>query len=182
MSQSMKNSTMSVITLALVLMTMLVSGCSRVPLESTSSAPTAEPQLLQRSAAAVSEAQLSGPSLYLEQVVPGLSGATLVLYDVSLIIPPLAVNNDTLYSISIPDPAQFYNEFGTHGLQFNVPVTVIMSYRDADLGGVDESSIRLAWFDEYYQAWRDMPCVVDQNNKIVTGELSHFSSYGLISD
>ncbi len=159
----------------------LLIGCSQSPMESSTVADNPEPRMLARSSASPA-AQLSSTNLYLEQVIPSLTGGSLFLLDVNIIVPPLAVNNDTIFSISIPDPAYFYNEFGTHGLQFNVPVTVIMSYRDADLGNVDESTIRLAWFDEYYQSWRDMPCVVDQVNKCVTGELSHFSSYGLISD
>jgi hypothetical protein len=166
----------------LVMMTALISGCSKNPMESTETNQSSGPQLLQRNPGSVSGAQLSGPTLYTEQIVSSLSGATMVLYDVTLIVPPLAVSNDTLFSISIPDADLFYNEFGTSGLQFNVPVTVIMNYRDADLTGIDESTIRLAWYDEYYQSWRDMNCTVDQINKCVTGQLDHFSSYGLISD
>jgi len=155
----------------------LITGCSQAPLES----PASEPKLLQRGMAA-SGAQLSGSNMYVEQIVSCSTGATLSLFDVTLIVPPLAVNNDTLYSISIPDPALFYNDFGTNGLHFNVPVTVIMSYRDVDLTNISENTIRLAWFDEYYQSWQSMPCTVDIINKTVTGQLSHFSSYGLISD
>ncbi len=155
----------------------LFTGCSKAPLES----PASEPKLLQRGAT-LSSAQLSGSNMYVEQIVPSSTGATLSLLDVILIVPPLAVNNDTLYSISIPDPTLFYNDFGTDGLHFNSPVTVIMSYRDANLTGISETTIRLAWFDTYYQAWQSMPCKVDFINKTVTGQLSHFSSYGLISD
>lgn len=166
----------------------LVVGCSSNPIGDALGAinnqqpnEPVDPKILTRTNNDLGP-QLSSSELFTEQTVNHLTGATMTLFDVTLIIPPGAVDNDTTFSISIPDPALFYNDFGTHGLQFNVPVTVIMCYRDANLSNVNETSIRLAWYDEYYQSWRDMPCTVDYLTKTVTGQVDHFSSYGLISD
>ena len=76
----------------------------------------------------------------------------------------------------------FFNEFGTHGLVFPKPVKVTMSYRDADLSGVNESTIRIVWYDERDGLFKDIDCTVDPVAKTVTGYLNHFSAYGLVSD
>jgi hypothetical protein len=57
-----------------------------------------------------------------------------------------------------------------------------MSYRGADLSGVDESSIRIGWWNEDDQQWVDMVCSLDRVNQTVTGQLNHFSAYALVSD
>jgi hypothetical protein len=145
------------------------------------SAP-AEPKLLTRTASLGAGASLSPVNLYTEAVIPASQGGALSLLDVTLTIPAGAVKNDTLFSIRIPDDAIFFNEFGTDGLVFDVPVTVAMSYRDADLSGITESHIKLAWLDKRTNSWQSMACVVDTVSKTVTGNLYHFSAYGLISD
>ncbi|MBU0984648.1 MAG: hypothetical protein KKA42_12300 [candidate division Zixibacteria bacterium] len=158
---------------------LLFTGCSRTPL--TADEPTVDqPQVLTRSAAFA--ASLVPGQLYTEAVVSSADGGRLVLYDVLLEVPPGAVANDTLFSINIPDVNSFYNEFGTSGLVFDVPVKVTMSYRGADLSNINESTIRIGYYDEATGEWDDLVCEVDFVNKLVTAELSHFSAYGLISD
>ncbi len=158
----------------------LAAGCSRGPLGVEEE--TTEPQLLQRSLDESALASLSASELYVEQVISTKDGGQVSLFDVVLDVPVGAVANDTVFSIRIPDPGVFYNEFGTDGLVFDKPVKVTMSYRDANLTGVDESTIRIGWFDERTGDFQDITCKVDYVNKIVIGELDHFSAYGLISD
>jgi hypothetical protein len=158
----------------------LAAGCSRGPLGVDEG--TTQPQLLQRSIDESALASLSATELYAEQVISSEIGGRVTLFDVVLDVPAGAVANDTLFSIRIPDPCVFFNEFGTDGLVFDKPVTVTMSYRDANLTGVDESTIRIGWFDERSGDFQDITCTVDYVNKVVTGELDHFSAYGLISD
>jgi hypothetical protein len=124
----------------------------------------------------------TGDSLYVERIIQAADGGTLSLLDVELNFPPGALDSDTLASICIPNILLFENRFGTHGLVFNHPVRVVMSYRDADLSGVDESTITIAWFDEGSGSWDRMECVLDTVNKTVSGYLNHFSAYALISD
>lgn len=162
---------------------LLLVGCSQSPLEPTSPATdTSQPQVLSRSTAFGVGASLSPGEYYTEAVINAETGGRLELVDVILDIPPGALDVDTTYSINIPDLSVFYNEFGTDGLVFNVPVTVTMSYRGADLSGVDESSIRIGWWNEDDQQWVDMVCSLDRVNQTVTGQLNHFSAYALVSD
>ncbi len=156
------------------------TGCSQSPVEPNLE-PT-EPQVLSRSAAFTSMAQMSPVPLYTEAVISAKDGGRLALFDVVLDVPPGALDVDTTYSIDIPDINVFYNEFGTDGLVFNVPVTVTMSYRDADLSGVDESSIRIGWWNNDNETWVDMDCTIDRVSQTVTGKLYHFSAYALVSD
>lgn len=157
----------------------MVVGCSDNPVAPQNQA--SQPRLLTRAHASSSIA-LSPVNLYAEKVISSAEGGSLELLDVILNVPAGAVPNDTLFSIRIPDDEVFFNEFGTDGLVFDVPVTVTMSYRDADLSGIHENAIRIAWLDEDSNTWKDMPCVVDTVTKTVTGTLHHFSAYGLISD
>lgn len=169
------------IALLMVAALAMTSGCSKSPLGEDES-QVAEPQLLTRTASAATGALMTGTPTYTEQIISSADGGTLSVLDVVLTIPPGAVPNDTMFSINIPDPEVFYNEFGTDGLVFQVPVTVTMSFRDADLSGVDVSSLRLAWYNEKTGQFEDLPCVVDLANRLVTAEVNHFSAYGLISD
>jgi len=164
---------------------LLITGCSvQSPVEPTAE-PTLEPsqpQVLSRSAALVGFAQGSPANYYNEAVVPAKEGGRLELLDVVLDIPAGALDVDTVYSINIPDISLFYNEFGTDGLVFKRPVTVTMSYRNADLSGIDESAIHIGWWDEERTRWVSMDCELDRVNQVVVGQLYHFSAYALVSD
>jgi len=166
----------------LIVAIMLFAGCSNSPLESPAENPESRPALLGRSAAAVSAAQLNASIFHTEQIISAAEGGRMVLFDVVLDIPPGAIDNDTLFSIDIPDLTVFYNEFGTSGLVFNKPVTVTMSYRDADLSQVVESTIRIAFYNPETGEYDDVECQLDMDNMMVIAELNHFSAYGLISD
>jgi hypothetical protein len=157
-----------------------LAGCSKSPLGIEAEKP--EPKLLTRAPMFISGAQLSSANYEIGQIISAEEGGQLALYDVILDIPPGAVDNDTLFSITIPDITVFYNEFGTDGLEFVKPVTVTMSYREADLSDVNESTIRIAWYNNSTDNFEDVDCAVDFDNKTVTAELYHFSAYGLISD
>jgi len=158
----------------------LAAGCSKSPLGSVED--TSQPQLLQRTVDKDFAAQMSSADLYTEAVISSDEGGQLTLFDVILDIPAGAVENDTIFSINIPDINVFYNEFGTDGLVFAKPVTVTMSYRDANLSGIDETTIRIGWYNETTGSYNDIVCDIDCVNKVVTGEVNHFSAYALISD
>jgi hypothetical protein len=161
---------------AVVVILFELVGCSQVP---TKSAEQSQPTLLKRNLSAY---KLTDASAYVDTVFAAAQGGTLRLIDVELTFPPNALPADTAVFIEIPDLSVFENHFGTDGLRFNVPVKVVMSYRDADLSGIDESTITLAWLNEVTGEWNSMNCVVDFENKTVTGFVEHFSAYALISD
>jgi len=163
----------------LMIVVLMSAGCSRSPLQSVESS---QPQVLQRISSTEGGPQLAVVNLYTEEMISSERGGTITLLDVVLEIPAGAVLNDTLFSIFIPDDELFYNEFGTDGLKFDKPVTVTMSYRGADLGNVNESTIRIGYHNQDTDEWVDMVCEVDHVNKTVTAELYHFSAYALVSD
>jgi hypothetical protein len=150
-------------------------GCSTAPTQSDTPKETV---LLKRN---LSVAKTVGV-IHTDTVLSAAKGGVVSLLDVELTFPPNALSNDTLISIDIPDISVFENDFGTDGLHFNVPVKVVMSYRDADLGGVNESNITIAWYNPSSGEWDKMVCTLDTVNKTVTGYLEHFSAYALISD
>jgi hypothetical protein len=164
------------IVLTVVIALLAFSGCSQAP---TQSAPPQAPHLLKRNLSAM---KLLGEAVHVDTVLSAATGGAVSLADVELFFPPLALSSDTLISIDIPDIAVFENHFGTAGLKFNVPVKVVMSYRDADLSGINETTITLAWFNDLTGEWWKIPCTIDVVNKTVTGSLNHFSAYALISD
>lgn len=166
----------------LVVLSLLVVGCSRSPLDQDP-AVGSEPTLLTRNVDRTSNGASASPvNLYTEAVISAETGGRLELLDVILEIPPGAVPNDTTFSIFIPDDAVFYNEFGTDGLVFDVPVKVTMSYRGANLLGINESTIRIAYHNPETGEFEDVDCQLNLLNGTVTAELNHFSAYGLISD
>ncbi len=165
--------------LVIVLVIGLAWGCSESPVGPGISSNG--PHLLGRSPEAVSHLlQASTPSI--EKHIMAAEGGQLALTDVVLDVPPYAVRTDTTFSILIPDAGVFFCEFGTSGLVFDTPVTVTMLYGDADLRGVDESTIRIAYLNDATGVWEDLQCEVDPVNKVVVAHMNHFSRYGLISD
>ena len=156
-----------------------IMGCSQAPTANIEAEDSDNQVLLSRSP---SVAKLLGESASFETIVSAKEGGVVRLLDVELSFPPFALSNDTLISIDIPDLSLFANDFGTDGLVFNVPVKVVMSYRDADLSGVDESAIKMAWFNNSTDSWDIIDCQLDISAKTVTAFVNHFSAYGLISD
>lgn len=165
--------------LALVLVLSLVWGCSQSPVGPA--ATNDGPHVLMRTPEATSHLLAAGLQ-YTEKRIPAAEGGQLELSDVELEVPPRALKCDTLYSITVPDAGVFFCDFGTSGLVFDTPVRVTMSYSDADLQGVDESTIRIAYLHEDTGVWEDLQCEVDPARKTVVAYMNHFSAYGLISD
>jgi hypothetical protein len=158
-----------------VLISIVLPGCSSKPIAPEQ---TSTPLLLHRNPTY----PVVASELYTETTISAASGGTLSLIDVQLTFPPNALASDTLISIRIPDINVFENHFGTDGLFFNMPVQVVMNYRDADLGQINEEHIRMAWYNCRTNSWDIIPCALDTVNKTVTANVWHFSAYALISD
>jgi hypothetical protein len=73
-------------------------------------------------------------------------------------------------------------EFGPHGLQFNKPVRVELSYKLADLTGVEEESLQVIYFNEKTQLWELVGGTVDTQKQVVVAYLDHFSRYAIGGD
>lgn len=70
-------------------------------------------------------------------------------------------------------------EFGPHGTIFKVPVRVQLSYKRADLTGIDETELKVYYFNEDTDLWEFIGGEVDTENKIVIVYLDHFSRYAI---
>ena len=71
-------------------------------------------------------------------------------------------------------------EFGPHGTQFNGPVTVTLSYQAADLTGVNQEDLKIAYFNENTGEWEIQQTHVNKWMKTVVVYLQHFSRYALV--
>ena len=70
-------------------------------------------------------------------------------------------------------------EFGPHGLVFNSPVEVQLSYKKADLQGFEEEDLKLFYYNEETELWEFIGGEVDKRKKIVIAFLEHFSRYAI---
>jgi len=59
-------------------------------------------------------------------------------------------------------------------------VRISVSYRGSDLSGIDEETLRLHYWNTSLQAWEEIPGNVDVKNKIVWGEVDHFSLFSIL--
>ena len=70
-------------------------------------------------------------------------------------------------------------EFSPHGTTFNNPVKIRLSYKDADLNGVEEADLRIWYFNETEGVWEIIGDEVNGDAKYVEGYLNHFSRYAI---
>jgi len=73
-------------------------------------------------------------------------------------------------------------EFGPHGKIFDKPARLELSYKNANLTGIDENNLRVFYFNQDTGIWESIGGTVDKNKKKVTVYLSHFSRYALATD
>ncbi len=103
---------------------------------------------------------------------------------VSLSFPSGAVSTDTIITVGSSSATYDSNvipglgvEFLPEGLEFDELVTIVVTYDEADLGGADESELKIhRWSDPN---WQRLPSVVDTTANTVTATLTGFSEYFL---
>ena len=71
--------------------------------------------------------------------------------------------------------ADFYPE----GLTFDEPVTLRLSYKDADLTGVIEEDLGIYYYNPSTDNWELISNQVNTNAKYVEGHINHFSRYAI---
>lgn len=97
-----------------------------------------------------------------------------------LIFPPNAVSEDMTISLEFWIDDFFEGLFEPHGTNFDEPVRVELSYKNADLTGVDENGLQIYYYNESIGLWEHVGGEVDTANKIVVCYLEHFSRYAII--
>lgn len=96
----------------------------------------------------------------------------------SIAVPKYATKVDAEFSINISANDYITADFGPDGW-FDKEVSVTISYKDADLTGIDPTKLTLAWYDESAGQWIDLGGVVDLVKKTVTAKAWHFTQYTL---
>jgi len=71
------------------------------------------------------------------------------------------------------------SDFSPHGTLFNEPVQLELSYKDADLTGVNEDDLEIRYYNEGTGQWEFIGNEVDKNKKVVRGYTDHFSRYAI---
>ena len=106
--------------------------------------------------------------------------ATTAETDASLSSAMLTTSYNAYVSINFWwESSNFQAEFSPHGIQFNVPVRMELSYKDADLTGINEDDLRIYYLNEDTGIWEVIGDTVDKTNKVVIGYTNHFSRYGV---
>ncbi len=103
-------------------------------------------------------------------------GGLIKLGGHSVDVPKYATKQDAEFSINISPNDYITVDFGPDGW-FDQPVTVTISYKDADLTGINPLKLTLAWYDESTGQWIDLGGVVDLVKKTVTAKAWHFTQY-----
>lgn len=88
------------------------------------------------------------------------------------------LDQDTLITFGW-DSEGYISELSPHGIEFNNPVALRLSYKDADLSGVVEDSLRIWYYHEGSDVWELIGGTVNKTEKRVEGYINHFSRYAI---
>lgn len=117
--------------------------------------------------------------LAVSQLVPASTGGTLYLGEFQFYVPPGALDNDTVITITQTSDQYIAMDFGPDGTQFDPPATMTVSYATANLRNLKPTSLSISWFDTAANQWVNIGGTVDQNAKTVSALISHFTQYSL---
>jgi hypothetical protein len=70
--------------------------------------------------------------------------------------------------------------FTPHGTVFNDDVKVELSYKTADLTGINEDDLQIYYYNASTQIWEQIGGTVDKTNKVIKATLAHFSRYAIV--
>ncbi len=179
-------------------LTINISSCSReniVSMQETSEGQTAQEtvmsdhgpiKLLQTDAQSIKPLEKSrlDSIFYAVRLVQARFGGDLTVGNIlsgfsSISFGPLSLYDDTIISFQYIAGNTLEAHFRPHGIQFRRPARLTLSYKSANLEGVDENSLRVYYFNEETQIWELIGGIVNKLTKTVTVEITHFSRYAL---
>ena len=119
-------------------------------------------------------------------------GSVEIFGEVGVDIPAGALSQDTEISITpLGEPSiqpfasmriigKVY-DMGPDGTRFGKDVTVSISYDKATLDrfGIDETSLKIYYFDTKTGLWEEIPGTIDFDRKLVSGTVNHFTVFGV---
>ncbi|MDZ7361051.1 MAG: hypothetical protein ONB46_10035 [candidate division KSB1 bacterium] len=91
-------------------------------------------------------------------------------------VPPGALSQNTEMYITDVSSDLIQANYGPSGT-FNKPVTVTISYADADLRNVDLRKMTIAWYDEAAGAWVEVGGTVNREDQTISVAVTHFTQY-----
>ena len=160
----------------------------RMPLAKRPSGPPPQPDILYRPRRPV--AKIAGRAdfvMYEEKLMD--NGDILNVWDGSdcwtqFRVVQKALTEPTVIGISMPMYGDLITKISQadcspHGIVFQKPCTMKMSYKGADLTGIDESEICAWYWNEDMELWEYVDAKVNVAQKTVEFELSDFSRYAL---
>ena len=77
------------------------------------------------------------------------------------------------------DSNRFEVKFSPHGSSFNNPVLIRLSYKDANLTGIEEDSLRIWYYHEEEGIWEQAGYELNKQLKYVEGTTTHFSRFAV---
>jgi hypothetical protein len=99
----------------------------------------------------------------------------------ALYFKPGDVPQDTMITFNW-DSNGYITDLFPHGIVFNSPVEIELSYKHADLTGIDESRLKIWYYDESIDKWELIGGEVDTTQKVISGYIHHFSRYAVASE
>jgi hypothetical protein len=121
-----------------------------------------------------------------EQNISASSGGTIVVGDEasgysSLDFMPGDLNYDTIITFRWDDQ-NYSAEFTPHGINFNNPVRLNLSYKTADVSAINEEALRIWYYNDNENHWELIGGEVDTEKQEVSAYINHFSRYELAGE
>lgn len=121
-----------------------------------------------------------------EQYINANDGGTILVGDEisgysNINFKPGDLNYDAVITFGW-DSQGYFTELSPHGITFNTPVKLCLSYKDADLTNVTEDNIQIWYFNDFKDSWELIGGEVDKDKKQVQGYIRHFSRYALADE
>lgn len=69
---------------------------------------------------------------------------------------------------------------GTAVSTFSKNVTLTMTYTDAQISGLQESALKIAYWNDTSNQWIELPTKVNASNNVLTAETSHFTYFAIL--
>ncbi len=172
---------------AVLALVALVAGCSTLPTEPSvappSSARGAAPGSLLLADGGSDASATPSAGVTTSQRFSAVLGGSMTLDRFTLVVPPLALRQDAVITMHLPDPNGPECDLSISPPSANgflVPVLLIGSYAGVP-GLTDPLQLGMGWFDPALQAWVPVPGVqVNLVQQVVVAPLPHFSQYEII--
>jgi Ni,Fe-hydrogenase I large subunit len=174
---------------ALFLAVLILVGCQKDPYSNSNESPVDQPKIYRTAEQLkflTSKIKRLNKSFSTQQFITKAQGGTITAGDdtsgySSLYFKRGDVPQDTLITFKW-DSQGYITDLFPHGIVFNSPVEIILSYKHADLTGIDESKLHIWYYDENVNKWELIGGKVDTTNKVIKGYIHHFSRYAVASD